>query len=194
MEYHLTIPLDENDITQLNVGDIVYLTGTLFTARDEAHARILEMEDKGKPLPFDLNGSVIYHCGPLMQQIKNKWHIVAAGPTTSSRMSKMTPSLLEKFGVRALIGKGGMQDVSKALKNRCVYLTYTGGCAALAAESIKNVSNVHWLDLGMPEAVWELNVIKFGPLIVGIDSKECDLLSNVRKHATNVYSTLFLLF
>lgn len=194
MEYYLTTPLGKNDITQLNTGDIVYLTGTLFTARDEAHARILEMEEKGKPLPFDLNGSVIYHCGPLMQQIENKWHIVAAGPTTSSRMSKMTPFLLEKFDVRALIGKGGMQNVSGSLENRCVYLTYTGGCAALAAESIKNVSNVHWLDLGMPEAVWELNVMDFGPLIVGIDSKRCDLLSNVRKHAANVYSTLFPLY
>jgi len=190
MEYHLTTPLGESDITQLNAGDIVYLTGTLFTARDEAHARILEMENKGKQLPFELNGAVIYHCGPLMQQAGNKWHVVAAGPTTSSRMSKMTPSLLEKCDVRALIGKGGMQNVSGSLKNRCVYLTYTGGCAALAAESIKDVSNVHWLDLGMPEAVWELNVVEFGPLIVGIDSKGCDLLSNVRKHAADVYSNI----
>jgi fumarate hydratase subunit beta len=95
MEYHLTTPLSESDVTQLNAGDIIYLTGTVFTARDEAHARILEVEEKGEPLPFDLDGAVIYHCGPLMQQIDNKWRVVAAGPTTSGRMSKMTPPLLE---------------------------------------------------------------------------------------------------
>lgn len=190
MEYHLTTPLSKSDVTQLSAGDIVYLTGTVFTARDEAHVRILEMEEKGEPLPFDLDGAVIYHCGPLMQQIDNKWQTVAAGPTTSGRMSKMTPPLLEKFNIRALIGKGGMQNVSEALKNKCVYLTYTGGCAALAAESIRNVSNVHWLDLGMPEAVWELDVIEFGPLIVGIDSKGCDLLSDVRKNAKKRFSKI----
>lgn len=190
MEYHLRTPLDKSDIRQLNAGDVVYLTGTVFTARDEAHARILEMEEKGELLPFDLGGSVIYHCGPLMQNIDNKWHTVAAGPTTSGRMSKMTPSLLEKFDVRALVGKGGMQNVSESLKDQCVYLTYTGGCAALAAESIKNVSDVHWLDLGMPEAVWELDVVDFGPLVVGIDSKGCDLLSDVRAHAADVYSNI----
>ena len=190
MEYHLTTPLSKSDIDQLNAGDIVYLTGTVFTARDEAHARILEMEEKGVPLPFDLNGAVIYHCGPLMQNIDNKWQTIAAGPTTSSRMSKMTPSLLEKFDVRALIGKGGMQNVSESLKDQCVYLTYTGGCAALAAGSITNVSNVHWLDLGMPEAVWELDTIEFGPLIVGIDSKGCDLLSNVIESAKKVFSRI----
>ena len=190
MEYHLTIPLCKSDVTQLNAGDIIYLTGTVFTARDEAHARILEVEEKGEPLPFDLDGAVIYHCGPLMQQIDNKWRVVAAGPTTSGRMSKMTPSLLERFNVRALIGKGGMQNVSESLKDRCVYLAYTGGCAALAAESIKNVSNVHWLDLGMPEAVWELDVVEFGPLVVGIDSKGCDLLSDVRENAKHAFSRI----
>ena len=190
MEYHLKTPLDKSDIQQLNAGDIVYLTGTVFTARDEAHARILEMEEKGESLPFDLDGAVIYHCGPLMQNINNKWQTVAAGPTTSGRMSKMTPSLLDKFDVYALIGKGGMQNVSESFKDQCVYLTYTGGCAALAAESIKNVSGVHWLDLGMPEAIWELDVLEFGPLVVGIDSKGCDLLSDVREHAADVYSNI----
>jgi len=188
MEYHLRTPLKKEDVTRLSAGDIVYLTGTMFTARDEAHARILEMADAGEPLPFDLDGAVIYHCGPLMQKTDGQWHAVAAGPTTSGRMSKMTPLLLEKHNVRAIIGKGGMQNVAGSLKNRCVYLAYTGGCAALAAQSIKNVSDVHWLELGMPEAVWELNVVDFGPLIVGIDSKGNDLFSNVREHAKRVFS------
>lgn len=190
MEYHLTTPLKEKDISQLNAGDIVYITGRVLTARDEAHARILEMAEKGESLPFDLEGAAIYHCGPLMKKENDGWHVVAAGPTTSGRMSRMTPRLLEKYNVRALIGKGGMQNIDEALKGKCVYLAYTGGCAALAAGSIKQVRDVHWLDLGMPEAVWVLEVVDLGPLIVGIDSKGNDLFSDVLKGAGEKYTML----
>ncbi|MHC1754001.1 MAG: FumA C-terminus/TtdB family hydratase beta subunit [Methanosarcina sp.] len=190
MEYHLQTPLKIEDIEKLNVGDIVYISGEILTARDEAHARILEMEEKGEKLPFSLDGAVIYHCGPLMQQTENGWKVISAGPTTSGRMSKMTPPLLKAHEVRAIIGKGGMKGVANALKNRCVYLAYTGGCAALAAELIKEVKNVHWLDLGMPEAVWVLRVEKFGPLIVGIDSKGKDIFAEVREKAEKVLEGL----
>jgi fumarate hydratase subunit beta len=188
MEYHLTTPLKKEDILKFNTGDVVYISGTIFTARDEAHARILELTEKGEELPFDLEGSVIYHCGPLMQKREEKWEVVAAGPTTSARMSKMTPLLLEKHNVLALIGKGGMTNVSEALEDSCVYLAFTGGCAALAAENIKNVPTVHWLDLGMPEAVWELTVENFGPLIVGIDTKCNDLFSEIEERGGKVLS------
>jgi fumarate hydratase subunit beta len=183
MEYHLQTPLKKEDIEKLNVGDIVYISGEILTARDEAHARILDKEKKGEKLPFSLEGAVIYHCGPLMQQMESGWRVVSAGPTTSGRMSKMAPSLLKAYGVRAIIGKGGMKGISDALKNRCVYLAYTGGCAALAAELIKEVKAVHWLDLGMPEAVWVLRVEEFGPLIVGIDAKGKDTFAEVREKA-----------
>ncbi|WP_292374834.1 MULTISPECIES: FumA C-terminus/TtdB family hydratase beta subunit [unclassified Methanosarcina] len=183
MEYHLKTPLKLEDIEKLNAGDIVYISGEILTARDEAHARILEMEEKGEKLPFSLEGAVIYHCGPLMKQTENGWKVVSAGPTTSGRMSKMTPSLLKANDVRAIIGKGGMKSIADALKNRCVYLAYTGGCAALAAELIKEVKTVHWLDLGMPEAVWVLRVEDFGPLIVGIDTKGTDIFAEVREKA-----------
>jgi len=190
MEYHLQTPLKIEDIEKLNAGDIVYISGEILTARDEAHARILEMEEKGEELPFSLEGAVVYHCGPLMQQTaqgeKEDWRVVSAGPTTSGRMSKMTPPLLKAHEVRAIIGKGGMKGVAGALKNRCVYLAYTGGCAALAAELIKEVKTVHWLDLGMPEAVWVLRVEEFGPLIVGIDSKGKDIFAEVREKAEKV--------
>lgn len=187
MEYHLQTPLKIEDIEKLNAGDIVYISGEILTARDEAHARILEMKAKGEELPFSLEGAVIYHCGPLMQQTESGWKVVSAGPTTSGRMSKMTPPLLKEYEVRAIIGKGGMKDVSAALKNRCVYLAYTGGCAALAAELIKEVKTVHWLDLGMPEAVWVLRVQEFGPLIVGIDAKGKDIFAEVREKAEKVF-------
>jgi fumarate hydratase subunit beta len=183
MEYHMKTPLKIEDIKKLNAGDVVYLSGEVLTARDEAHARIIEMGEKNEELPFSLEGAVIYHCGPLMQKNENGWKVVSAGPTTSGRMSKMTPSILKSHGVRAIIGKGGMKGVVDALKNQCVYLAYTGGCAALAAELIKEVKAVHWLDLGMPEAVWVLRVEEFGPLIVGIDAKGNDIFAEVREKA-----------
>lgn len=183
MEHHLQTPLKREDIEKLSAGDIVYISGEILTARDEAHARILDIKKEGEKLPFSLEGAVVYHCGPLMQKTENGWKVVSAGPTTSGRMSKMTPSLLKAYGVRAIIGKGGMKGVADALKNKCVYLAYTGGCAALAAELIKEVKAVHWLDLGMPEAVWVLRVKEFGPLIVGIDAKGKDIFAEVREKA-----------
>ena len=183
MEYHLQTPLKKEDLEKLNAGDIVYISGEILTARDEAHARILEMGEKKEKLPFSLEGAVIYHCGPLMQQTESSWKVISAGPTTSGRMSKMTPSLLKAHEVRAIIGKGGMKSIADTLKSKCIYLAYTGGCAALAAELIKEVKAVHWLDLGMPEAVWVLKVEEFGPLIVGIDIKGKDIFTEVREKA-----------
>lgn len=177
--HHLTIPLGRDDIMELQAGDIVYLSGTIYTARDEAHLRILELTDEGKPLPFDLEGAVLYHCGPLMQKDNGGWRTVAAGPTTSARMTEMTPQVLDNYNVRAIIGKGGMKNIAPVLEDRCVYLAYTGGCAALAVDMIKDVRGVHWLDLGMPEAVWVLEVENFGPLIVGVDAKGRDLYEEV---------------
>ncbi|MCG7849035.1 MAG: FumA C-terminus/TtdB family hydratase beta subunit [ANME-2 cluster archaeon] len=186
-EHHLTTPLNLNEIMELTAGDIVYLSGTVYTARDEAHLRILEWTDEGKPLPFDLEGSVVYHCGPLMQEESDGWRAVAAGPTTSARMTDMTPGLLDNYTVRAIIGKGGMKGIAPVLKDRCVYLAYTGGCAALAVDMIKDVKGVHWLDLGMPEAVWVLEVQDFGPLIVGVDALETDLFGEVMDRAGDFF-------
>jgi tartrate/fumarate subfamily iron-sulfur-dependent hydro-lyase alpha chain/tartrate/fumarate subfamily iron-sulfur-dependent hydro-lyase beta chain len=177
--HHLSMPLSLNDIMDLQAGDIVYLSGAIYTARDEAHLRILELTDEGKPLPFDLEGAVLYHCGPLMQKDDGAWRTVAAGPTTSARMTDMTPKVLDNYNIRAIIGKGGMKNIAPILKDRCVYLAYTGGCAALAVDMIKDVRDVHWLDLGMPEAVWVLEVEHFGPLIVGVDAKGRDLYEEV---------------
>ncbi len=186
-EHHLTIPLNLNEIMELTAGDIVYLSGTVYTARDEAHLRILELTDEGKPLPFDLEGAVIYHCGPLMKEEGDGWRAVAAGPTTSARMTDMTPGLLDNYSVRAIIGKGGMKDIAPVLKDRCVYLAYTGGCAALAVDMIKDVKGVHWLELGMPEAVWVLEVQDFGPLIVGVDALGTDLFGKVMDRAGDYF-------
>lgn len=182
-EHHLRTPLHKKDINKLRAGDIVYLSGIIYTARDEAHLRILEMTGSGKPLPFNLDNAVIYHCGPLIIPDKEGWKIIAAGPTTSARMIDMTPALLDSYNVRAIIGKGGMKDIAPVLKDNCVYLAYTGGCAALAVDMVKEVKGVHFQDLGMPEAVWVLEVDNFGPLIVGVDAKGKDLYAEVIRQA-----------
>ena len=187
--YYLTTPLSKEDILQLNAGDIVYLSGTVLTARDEAHLRILEFDEENKPLPFDLNNSIIYHCGPVMAKTKESsgWNVVAAGPTTSDRMTKMTPKVLESHEIRAFIGKGGMENLSGTFVQKCVYLSYTGGCAALAVDMIEKVNGVSWEDLGMPEAVWNLTVKEFGPLIVGMDAHGNDIFRDVKERAEVVF-------
>jgi tartrate/fumarate subfamily iron-sulfur-dependent hydro-lyase beta chain len=190
-EHHLTTPLSRDEILELEAGDIVYLSGTIFTARDEAHLRILELTEKGQNLPFDLDGAVIYHCGPLMQKAEGSWEAVAAGPTTSARMTEMTPVLLDNYNVRAIIGKGGMKDIAPVLEGQCVYLAYTGGCAALAVDMIQEVKGVHWLELGMPEAVWILEVKRFGPLIVGVDAEGIDLFGEIMERARETFDKTF---
>lgn len=182
-EYHLTTPLTRENVLKLKGGDIVYLSGILLTARDEAHMRILKLTEEGIVLPFDLEGAAVYHCGPLMKKTDSVWKVIAAGPTTSARMTDMTPVLLDNYNVRAIIGKGGMKDIASVLEGRAVYLAYTGGCAALAVDMIREVKDVHWLELGMPEAVWVLEVERFGPLIVGVDARGLDLYNEVMKQA-----------
>ncbi len=157
----------KDEIKTLKAGDIVHLTGEIITARDMAHRRLVEEDAK---LPVDFN--VIYHCGPLVKK-ENGWKMISCGPTTSSRMDRYTRAMVERFGVKIFIGKGGMGEESRRIfkENTCVYLTFTGGAGALAARGIKEVKAVHWEDLGMPEAVWQLKVEDFGPLVVAMDSR-----------------------
>jgi len=172
MEYHLKLPIDKEKINKMNIGDVIYLSGEIFTARDEAHHMMLDINKKS--IPFDPSKMALFHCGPLMKKINNKWHVVSAGPTTSSRMEIFEEKFLEKFGTKIIIGKGGMGErTKKALKkNIALYTAYTGGAGALAAERIERVISVLWLEkLGMPEAVWIFKVKEFGPLVVAMDSK-----------------------
>jgi fumarate hydratase subunit beta len=171
MEYHLTIPVSSETIKKLHVGDIIYITGNIFTARDEAHKTLLEKEKN--TLPFNPSEMALYHCGPLMKKIKNGWQVVSAGPTTSGRMELFEDKFIEKFGINIIIGKGGMGErTMKALqKYDTVYTAYTGGAGALAAELIEETPMVFWLEeFGMPEAVWIFTVKDFGPLIVAMDA------------------------
>lgn len=177
----LTIPLKEEDIRGLTLGETVYLTGEFYTARDEAHMRALEFLEERKELPVDFKDKAVFHCGPIVRKLNGEWELVAAGPTTSTRMNTLEPEFIEKLGPRAIIGKGGMgKETSKAMeKFGCVYLAITGGAAVLAAKGIKKVRGVEWLDLGMPEALWILEGESFGPLIVAMDAHGNSLFEKV---------------
>jgi len=178
MEYDLRTPLGE-EIRKLKAGDTVYLSGVVVTARDKAHERAM-----GRELPF-LSNSAIYHCGPLMRK-NEEWEVVAAGPTTSSRMEAFEHEFIKKFGVRMIIGKGGMgnKTAEACREHGAVYCAFTGGAAILAAKSIKRVRDVFWLDeLGMTEAMWVFEVEEFGPLVVTIDSHGSNLTEKIRKRA-----------
>ena len=170
----ITTPVSSKDVKELRAGDIVNISGIIFTARDQAHKRIIE-----KGAPSNLDGAAIFHAGPIIKENKNgsenssdsEFKMVAIGPTTSMRMNPFTPEVIE-MGTKIIIGKGGMDDtVAKSLKkDDAVYLVAVGGCAALYVDSIKEIKGVHWLDLGIPEAFWELEVDNFGPLFVAMDS------------------------
>ena len=173
-EFHLRTPLTDDVVEELRVGDVVYLSGTVVTARDEAHELALEILRGGGTLPIDLRGLALYHCGPVaVKQPDGSWKIVAAGPTTSMRMEPVEAEFIERTGVKMIIGKGGMgEKTAEAMRKfKAVYAVFTGGAGALAAEAIKSVKAVYWLDrLGMAEAMWVFEVEEFGPLIVAIDA------------------------
>jgi len=172
MPKRLKTPLSEKDVRDLKLGETIYLDGVIYTGRDEVHIHALEYLEKGKKIPVDFKGSALFHCGPIMRKVGEKWEVVAAGPTTSSRMNSLEPQFIDKFGPGAIIGKGGMSQptVDAMKKYGCVYLAITGGAAVLAAKGIKSVSGVEWYELGMPEAIWIMNADNFGPLTVAIDA------------------------
>ncbi|MBU0623535.1 MAG: FumA C-terminus/TtdB family hydratase beta subunit [Candidatus Thermoplasmatota archaeon] len=181
MPKKLKTPLSEDDVRALTLGETIYLDGVIYTGRDEVHIHALEGFEKDKKPPVEFKGSALFHCGPIMRKVGDKWEAVAAGPTTSSRMNSLEPQFIERFRPGAIIGKGGMsQPTIDAMKKLgCVYLAITGGAAVLAAKGIKSVSGVEWFELGMPEAIWILNAEDFGPLTVAIDAHGNSLYADV---------------
>jgi fumarate hydratase subunit beta len=163
-EYKLTTPLTDKDIEQLEAGDVVYLTGTIYTGRDAAHKRFMEALDKGEELPFDIGGALVYYVGPTPPPPGKP--IGAAGPTTSYRMDTYAPRL-HSIGLKGTIGKGKRSDeVKQALQdNKAAYFGATGGAGALLSRCIKDAKVIAYEDLG-PEAVRELTVEDFPLLVV----------------------------
>lgn len=166
MDKHFTLPLQEKDIESLRVGDYVYLTGTVYTARDAAHKRMQEALEEGKELPVDIRGQIIYYMGP--SPAREGRVIGSAGPTTATRMDKYTPQLLD-LGLKGMIGKGKRsREVLDALvRNRAVYFAAVGGAGALLSRCITSSVIVAYEDLGT-EAIRKMEIKDF-PVIVAAD-------------------------
>jgi L(+)-tartrate dehydratase beta subunit len=188
MKKILTTPIKNEDIESLNIGDIVYLNGTLVTCRDVAHRRLIEL---GRKLPVDLDGMSILHAGPIVAKDGDAWKMVSIGPTTSMRMEKFEKPFIQQTGVKLIIGKGGMgpETVAGCKEYKALHAVFPGGCAVLAATEVEEIERVEWLELGMPEALWVCRVKNFGPLIISIDTNGNNLFEvnkaqyNERKQA-----------
>ncbi len=163
----LTTPISEEQARSLTVGDTVEISGRLYTGRDAVHHRL----HNGQKPPVDLNGHIIYHCGPVMVQEQGRWVCKGAGPTTSSREEPYQWEVIRDHRIRGVIGKGGMgaKTLAACKEHGCVYLHAIGGAAQVCAETITRVDGVDWMDLGSPEAIWHLWVERF-PVIVTIDA------------------------
>jgi fumarate hydratase class I len=161
-EILLRPPITEEQVRALKVGDVVLITGEMFTGRDAVHAHLM----KNAP-PVDMRGSVLYHCGPVMLKQGEKWTVKAAGPTTSSREEPYQADIIRNYGVRVVIGKGGMgKKTLAALKDSgAVYLNAIGGAAQFYARSIDQVLGVHLLEFGIPEAMWHLHAHDFAAIV-----------------------------
>ncbi len=168
MERHIKAPIDKKTAKELRSGDYVYITGTIYTARDAAHKRMYEALERGEALPFDMQDNVIYYMGP--SPAREGRPIGSAGPTTASRMDKYAPSLLDR-GLSGMIGKGKRSEAVKEaiVRNGAVYFAAVGGAGALLAGSIKASEVIAYDDLGT-EAIRRLEVENF-PVIVVIDSE-----------------------
>ena len=180
--YKLRPPLTERDIRWLRVEDTVTIDGVIFGIRDATQIRIF---DRGVPPPADLTGAVCLHTAPgVRKRPDGTYEKLSIGTTTSTRMNRFVPGLVGKYGVRALVGKGGVLEDSIAAMARhgAAYFAIVGGAAALTTKQIEAIERVWWEDL-MPECFWQFRVKEFGPLIVAIDAHGESLYRRVRERA-----------
>ncbi len=182
--YNLSIPISEEEVRALHVGDTVFLSGVMSTGRDAAHKYLIENFIRTDEIPATerplyeelsrvLRGSVIYHCGPVVRQDEEgRWHFVAAGPTTSIREEPYEAEVIAHFGLRGVMGKGGMgpATLDACREYGAVYFHAVGGAASLIADAVKEVVAVHKMEeFGVPEAFWIIRVERF-PVVVTMDT------------------------
>ena len=185
-EVVLTPPLTEQQMRALKVGDVVLISGEMFTGRDNVHAYLM----KNAP-PVDLRGAALYHCGPVMLKQGEQWTVKAAGPTTSIREEPYQADVIRRYGVRAVIGKGGMGAKTLAALKECgaVYLNGIGGAAQYYARTVEQVLGVHLMEFGIPEAMWHLRVRNFAA-IVTMDAHGNSLHADVEAETAHALAAL----
>jgi fumarate hydratase class I len=185
-EVSLTTPLGEEQVRSLKVGDVVLLSGTMHTGRDSLHHHLMTHD-----APLDLRGSALYHCGPVALKKGEKWFLNAAGPTTSGREEPYQADVIRKFGIRAVIGKGGMgaRTLAALKEHGAVYLNAIGGAAQYYTKCITEVEGVDFLEFGIPEAMWHIRVRDF-PAIVTMDANGNSLHADVEKASAQRLATM----
>jgi fumarate hydratase class I len=185
-EIALQAPITEQQIRSLRVGDVVLISGRMFTGRDAVHAHLMKHEP-----PVDLNGAVLYHCGPVVVKNAEGWNVTAAGPTTSIREEPYQADIIERYGVRVVVGKGGMgaKTLAGLKQSGAVYLNAVGGAAQFYARCIERVDGVSLMEFGTPEAMWHLQVRDF-PAIVTMDAHGNSLHRDVEQQSGTVLAGL----
>lgn len=187
-EFRLGVPQDNDRISEVRAGDVLYVSGDIVVARDQAHKKLLE------PNIFipELVGLPIFHCGPIARKSGEEWIILAGGPTTSTRMDALTPPVLEKYKTKIIIGKGGLGEVGKKglASFGAVYSEFTGGASALAVSRIVRVKKRLLEELGPTELVWIWEVKDFGPLLVTQDHQGNDIRKVVTTEALSKIDAL----
>ena len=166
----LTTPISTEDLLNIKIGDVIYLTGHIVTCRDVPHRRVVE---EGRELPLDIKGGAILHAGPIIRKTGEKsFEMVSVGPTTSMRMEKFEREFIAKTGVRLIVGKGGMGEgtMSGCKEFGAIHCVFPAGCAVVAATQVEEIESADWTELGMPETLWKCRVKEFRPLIVSIDA------------------------
>src|SRR5690349_23648549 len=180
--YRFTTPLNETDVKKLRLGDSVLLDGVIFGVRD---ANLIRVFDKGVPPPVDWQGAALLHTAPNVRKVgPGKYEPLSVGTTTSIRMDGFTEGLLRDYGVRAILGKGGLSARSAELMQQygACYLSVTGGAAAMETLQIEEIEKVYWEDL-MPECIWQIRFKGLGPLTVSIDTQGGNLQLDVQNQA-----------
>src|SRR5438045_471478 len=178
-EFRFTTPLTEADVRKLQIGDSVLLDGIVYGVRD---ANMIRIFDQGMPPPIDWHGSALLHTAPNVRKVgPGKYQPISVGTTTSMRMDRFTEGLLRDYGVRAILGKGGLSSRSAELMQQygACYLSVTGGAAAMETLQIEEIEKVYWEDL-MPECIWQFRFKGLGPLTVGIDTQGANLQQDVQ--------------
>ena len=185
-ELRLKVPQDNSRVVDIRAGDVLYVTGDIAIARDQAHKKLL------KTFLPEIVGLPIFHCGPISKKIGDEWKILAGGPTTSTRMDALTPPILEKYQTKIVIGKGGLGEKGKKGLETfgAVYSEFTGGASALAVSKIVRVKKRLLEQLGPTELVWIWEVKDFGPLLVTQDHHGNDLKKAVTTQAAQKLETL----
>ena len=180
MKKVLQTPVSAEDLKDIKIGDVIFLSGHIVTCRDVAHRRLIEY---GRELPVDLQGGAIFHAGPIVRKIEgteDRYEMISVGPTTSMRMEKFEYDFIQQTGVKVIVGKGGMGPKTEAgcKEFGAIHCVFPAGNAVIAAVTVQEIESQHWMDLGMPETLWVCRVEEFGPLIVSIDTEGNNLFEN----------------